>query len=123
MSTTGLIDRYCQAWSDPDPARRASLLASVWSATATYSDPTVLDLDADQLLAHIERIQASRPGARVLRSTPADEHHGFARFGFKVVGVDGSILREGLDVAFLSPDGTKIERVIGFFGSLTQDTA
>ncbi|HSV54818.1 MAG TPA: hypothetical protein VLJ57_22030 [Burkholderiaceae bacterium] len=119
MNPTDIIDRYCQAWSDVDPNTRAGLLASVWSTTATYSDPTVLDLDADALLAHIGRIQASRPGAKVLRSTPLDAHHAFARFGFKVVGTDGNILREGIDVVLFSPDGTRIERIIGFFGSLS----
>jgi hypothetical protein len=54
----------------------------------------------------------------VLRTTEVDEHHGVVRFGFEVVDVDGSILLEGLDVAFLSADGSTIRKIIGFFGSL-----
>jgi hypothetical protein len=118
MQTQDLIDHYCQAWSDPDPQRRASLLSSVWTDGATYCDPTVPPLDAAGLLAHIARIQAGRPGAVVLRSTPVDAHHGVARFGFKVVGMDGAVLRAGEDIVELSSDGLKIERVIGFFGAL-----
>ena len=113
-----LIDRYGQAWSEPDAARRAELLDSAWAPGATYTDPTVADLDRDALLAHIARIQATRPGAQVRRSTAVDAHHGFARFGFAVVGADGSILRHGVDIAFLDASGTRLQRIIGFFGTL-----
>lgn len=118
MNSSDTIDRYCQVWSDPNPEHRAALLASVWSTGATYSDPTVHNLSASELLAHIGKVQTSRPGAKVLRITQLDEHHNVARFSFKVVGVDGTILREGLDIVFLSPDGARIERIIGFFGKL-----
>lgn len=118
MNTQDLVDRYCQAWSDPDPAARKALLAGVWSTNASYSDPTVFELDAAALLAHIARIQLTRPGAKVVRSTAVDQHQTFARFGFQVVGADGAILREGMDIVTLSSDGSRIERVVGFFGPL-----
>ncbi|MFN0316603.1 MAG: hypothetical protein ACKVQA_16390 [Burkholderiales bacterium] len=66
MSTANLIDRYCQVWSEPDPALRAELLHSVWAAGATYTDPSVHAANADDLLAHIGKVQARRPGAKVL---------------------------------------------------------
>ncbi len=47
-----------------------------------------------------------------------DAHHGVARFAWRVVQADGTALPKGLDVALLSADGTKIERIIGFFGPL-----
>ena len=112
-----VIDRYCMAWSDPDPNRRVELLSAVWSPGATYTDPTVHAAGAEALLAHIERMQITRPGAHVLRSTQIDEHHGIARFGFQVIGTDGTILREGTDIAFISPDRKRIERIVGFFGA------
>ena len=118
MTETEIIDSYCQAWSDPDPIRRASLLFAVWSTDGTYSDPTVFELNAEALLVHIERMQSNRPGAKVLRSTAVEKHHTFARFGFKVVGVDGTILREGIDIITFSSRSSLIERVVGFFGSL-----
>lgn len=119
MNLSTIIDRYCRVWSEPDSKQRATLLASVWSADATYSDPNVHQLGADELLAHIAKIQASRPGAKVVRTTQIDQHHNVARFGFNVIGSDGTILREGLDIVFLSFDGTKIEGIIGFFGLLS----
>ncbi len=118
VNTSETIDRYCQAWSEPDPIRRSELLAVVWAANATYMDPTVHLEGVQALLTHIGKVQAGRPGARVVRTTNLDEHHSIARFGFRVTGTDGAILREGMDVAFMAADGTRIERIIGFFGLL-----
>ena len=116
-----LIDQYCEAWSDPDPARRAALLSGVWAKGATYTDPTVDLAGAEPLLSHIAQVQARRPGAKVLRTSAVDVHHGIARFHWHVLQADGNALPEGLDVAFLSPDGSQIQRIIGFFGSVAHD--
>jgi GNAT superfamily N-acetyltransferase len=114
-----LVDRYCEAWSDPDAARRSALLRAVWAPDGTYTDPTADRLDADGLLAHIARVQATRPGARVRRSTAIDTHHGALRFGFVVIGADGAVLRRGTDFARLDATGSRLREVIGFFGALT----
>ena len=121
MDVSDLIDRYCQVWTEPNADRRAKLLASVWAPDATYTDPSVHAANADALLAHIAKVQRRRPGAAVLRTSRVDEHHGLARFAWHVVEADGSTLPEGLDLAFVSPDGTKIERIIGFFGPLVRE--
>jgi hypothetical protein len=118
MDVSELIDRYCRVWTEPDASRRSELLASVWATGATYTDPTVDARGAAELLAHIARVQARRPGSKVLRTSKVDFHHGIARFAWHVVQSDGSTLPEGLDIAIVSPDGLKIERVIGFFGPL-----
>ena len=118
MTSTEIIDRYCQVWAETDVEARENLLSTVWAENATYIDPFVLELNANQLVTHIGTVQVNRPGIKVLRATPVDEHHNFARFGFQVIGSDGTLLREGLDVVFFSADGQKIERIVGFFGSL-----
>jgi hypothetical protein len=118
MSLRSLIDRYCEAWSSPDLTERARLLESVWAAGATYTDPNVKELDKGELLAHIAKIQSTRPGAKVLRTTEVDEHHGVLRFGFQVLGQDGNILRQGIDFAFLDASRTRLQKVVGFFGEL-----
>ena len=121
MDITELIDRYCQIWSEPSASRRAELLASVWGANATYTDPLVHVGSAAELLARMATIQARRPGSKILRTSAVDLHHGIARFAWHVVQADGSSLPEGLDVVFVSPDGARIERIIGFFGPLTRE--
>lgn len=118
MDVSALIDAYCDVWSEPDAARRASMLESVWEPGAAYTDPRVHAVGADELLAHIAGVQAKRPGARVLRTSAVDLHHHLARFAWHVVLQDGTALPEGLDVAFLTADPTRIERVVGFFGAL-----
>jgi hypothetical protein len=118
MDVTELIDRYCRVWNDPDPLVRASLLASLWATGATYTDPSVHASGAAGLLAHIATVRERRPGASVLRTSAVDLHHGLARFAWHVVQADGTAVLEGLDIAYLSSDGTRIERIIGFFGPL-----
>lgn len=115
-----LIDRYGEAWSEADPSRRESLLASVWAPDATYCDPTVAPLDFAALLAHIGRVQAGRPGAVVRRCTAVDAHHDVLRFGFEVIGADGALLRQGVDFVVLEASRVRIRQVTGFFGPLRE---
>ena len=112
-----LIDTYCQVWSEPDAERRAQLLAQVWSDGATYTDPTVHAAGGQELLAHIANVVARRPGARIVRTSAVDAHHGLARFSWQRVVADGTRRPEGIDFVELSADG-RIRRIIGFFGPL-----
>ena len=116
MELTALVDLYCRAWSDPSPERRAELMHAALAPDASYTDPTVHAGSVAELLAHITRVQARRPGSRVERTSQVDRHHGVARFAWHAVEADGNPLPEGIDLIFLSTDGAKIERIIGFFG-------
>ncbi|MDH4987886.1 nuclear transport factor 2 family protein [Aminobacter anthyllidis] len=118
FDVTSLIDRYCAVWNEPDAVRRKALLEGVWTERATYTDPRADTVGADELLAHIAKIRASRPGAKIVRTTAVDLHHGVARFGWRVVEADGTPLPEGIDFVELAPDGERIERIIGFFGPM-----
>lgn len=115
-----LIDTYCAAWSHPDPERRREILESVWADGATYTDPTVHAAGIDALLAHIGTVLARRPGAKVIRASRIDMHHGLARFAWRVVQADGTTLPEGLDLAEVTPEG-RIGRIVGFFGPLAKE--
>jgi hypothetical protein len=112
-----LIDTYCQVWSEPDAERRAQLLAQVWSDGATYTDPTIHAASGQELLAHIANVVTRRPGAKIVRTSAIDEHHGLARFAWQLVEADGTRRPEGIDFVELSADG-RIRRIIGFFGPL-----
>jgi hypothetical protein len=123
MNTTTLIDRYCLVWTEPDAGRRADMLASIRAPNATYTDPSIHAAGAAELLAHIARMQVKRPGARVLRTSIVDVHHDLARFAWHVVLSNASVMIEGIDIAFLTLDGSRIERIIGFFGPLPREAA
>lgn len=118
MPLTHLIDTYCAAWSTENARRRRELLLSIWSDGATYTDPTVHAVGAEELLAHIAGIQSKHPGARIMRTSNVDIHRDVARFAWKFVMPDGSSLPEGLDIAFLDAGQKRLTRVIGFFGLL-----
>ena len=113
-----LIDTYCSAWNEPDPQKRADILAGVWAEDATYTDPRADTAGIAELSAHIAKIQAGRPGAKVVRTSAIDCHHDLVRFAWRVVQADGTLLPEGIDFAEVSQDGTKIRRIVGFFGPL-----
>jgi hypothetical protein len=98
--------------------QRRALLLPIWSDDATYTDPTVHATGAEELLTHIAGIQNKHPGARILRTSEVDVHHGIARFAWKFVMPDGSSLPEGLDIALLDAGEKRIVRIIGFFGAL-----
>lgn len=123
MNLTELIDKYCQAWSEPTEARRAQLLHEVWADQAAYTDPSVHAQGAAELLAHIATVLARRPGSKVVRTSLVDDHHGMARFAWHAVEANGNELPEGIDIAFISQDGQKIERIIGFFGPVKRAAA
>jgi len=117
-SWTALVDAYCDVWCEPDPNVRRRQLALVWAPGATYTDPTVHASNSDELLEHIAKVLARRPGAQVKRTSNVDEHHGCVRFAWHVVQADGTALPEGIDFLELASDG-RIQRIVGFFGPLT----
>lgn len=112
-----LIDAYCAAWSEVDPVRRERMLKEVWDEKATYTDPRGTANGVAQLVALIGEVLLRRPGARVIRTSAVDSHHGLARFAWRVVQADATMLPEGIDFAEISPEG-KLVRIVGFFGTL-----
>ncbi|MGE0659377.1 MAG: nuclear transport factor 2 family protein [Reyranellaceae bacterium] len=111
-----LVEDYCAAWNAPDPAASHALLARCWAEGGAYTDPTVHVVGAGELVAHIFRVQARRPGSRIVMTSGIDAHHDTLRFNWKRINPDRSIVVEGLDVATL--DDGRIARMIGFFGPL-----
>lgn len=120
MSIEAIIDRYCEAWSDPEPAARATALAEVWAEGGRYTDPRADTRGAEALLEHIAGVLAQRPGARVVRTSAVQHHHGFVRFAWRVIEADGTMLPEGLDITMIGDDG-RITQIIGFFGALPSE--
>jgi len=113
-----LVDQYCEGWSCPSAEAREALIRGSLTDDATYTDPRADHLNVSQLLDHIARIQDSRPGARIVRTSAVDSHYGLARFHWHVVLPDGTTLPEGIDVIELSADGGRIRHIVGFFGPL-----
>jgi len=113
-----LVDAYCDVWSEPKPELRRQRLLPIWAWNTTYTDPTVHTTGCDELLEHIGKVLARRPGSIVKRTSNVDGHHECARFAWHVVQADGTPLPEGIDFLEINDDG-KIQRIVGFFGPLT----
>lgn len=118
MDVSDLIDRYCAVWSEPDRTRRSAALEELWGDGASYSDPSVETFGSAELLSHISAAHGRWPGLALRRTSVVDHHHRVARFTWEARQADGPILIQGLDVVVLAEGGDKLERVVGFFGSL-----
>lgn len=106
---------FVAAWNTADEARRRALLEASFAADGTYVDPAVRLVGRAALEAHCARLAAERPGAVIVATSAVDEHGGGGCFTWRVVGPDGTTLREGLDVVATDATG-RLARVVGFFG-------
>ncbi len=114
---TTIIDTYLAAWNETDPARRAALIDSVWAADGRLTDPPLAAEGRSGIGDMASALQAQFPGHRFRRATGIDAHHNHLRFGWELVGPDGSVALSGLDVGELADDG-QLRSITGFFGEL-----
>ena len=114
---TATIDTYLEAYGEADAARRDQLIRQVWTADGQLIDPPIDGRGHAGIGDVAAAVQGQFPGHRFRRSTGVDAHHGFARYGWELVGADGSVSLGGVDVAELDDDG-KLVRVVGFLGDL-----
>jgi hypothetical protein len=115
LSTREIVELYGAAWHERDEDARRALLERVWADGGTYCDPTVRLDGREALLAHMAGFQERRPGDRLELTSGVDEHDGWLRFGWRLLGADGALVLEGMDVGTLGPDG-RLARIVGFFG-------
>lgn len=121
MDLDALIDIYCEAWNETDPARRRDKLETALVGDATYTDPTVRVVGHDALDQHIAGVLADRPGARIRHTSAVDRHHDVARFAWHMVKADGEAMPEGLDIVTVDPATGKLCSIVGFFGPIPRD--
>ena len=111
------VDRYLAAYGEPDPARRAGLIAEVWAADGRLVDPPAVGEGHEGISALADAVQQQFAGHRFRRSSTIDAHNDVARFAWELVGPDGAVALTGMDVAHVGPDG-RLLRITGFFGDL-----
>jgi hypothetical protein len=69
----------------------------------------------EALVAHMAGFHERRPGHTLELTSAVDEHDGWLRFGWRLLGPDGAPVLEGMDVGTLGADG-RLTRIVGFFG-------
>jgi hypothetical protein len=114
---TSTIDHWFVALNETDPVHRSAHIERAWSADGRWVDPPFEGQGHATLAEMIAGTQAQYPGTRFRRTTGVDVHHDALRYGWELVGDDGTVLVTGLDVGQLGPDG-RLQRVSGFFGEL-----
>lgn len=116
------IDGYLAAYSEPDAARRAELIARHWSADGRLVDPPLTGEGHDGIAAMAEAVQQQFPGHRFRRASAVDAHHDHVRFAWELLDPDGAVALTGTDFGELDAEG-RLRRVVGFFGPLAQAEA
>jgi hypothetical protein len=109
------VDTYLAAYGEPDPARRAVLIAEAWAPDGRLIDPPLDGQGHGGIDAMFVAVQGMFAGHSFRRTTVVDAHHDRARYGWELVGPDGSVAVAGVDYAELDADG-KLRTVTGFFG-------
>lgn len=115
MDLERAVERYGAAWGETDEAARRKVLEEVWAENGLYCDPTARVEGREAFVAHIGGFHETFPGARIDLASGADEHDGYFRFAWTMVGADGATVVDGFDVGHRGDDG-RIDLIVGFFG-------
>jgi hypothetical protein len=112
-----VIDAYVDAWttSDPEVSRRGVEQAMTEDALMAY--PRFEARGWEAILETIATYKQQSPDVSIELTSNAEAHHGWVRFGWRLLGADGSVLGDGEDVGELGEDGRFI-RVLGFVNPL-----
>ena len=112
------VDTHLAAYCEPDPARRADLIASVWSAQGAVFDPPFEGSGRDGISAMTDTVLTHFPGHTFRRTSEIDAHHVFGRYSWELVAPDGATAVTGTDIVEVDEDG-QLSRIIGFFGDVS----
>lgn len=113
---TDLIDRYFDAWNEPDAERRRVLIARTFAEQALYLDPMLEGEGHDGIDAMIAGVQQRFPGHRFRRTGAIETHHDRARFSWELGPEDGPAIVGGTDFAVIV--GGRLRAVTGFFDKM-----
>ena len=110
------VDTHLEAYAETDPTRRADLIARVWLPEGELIDPPLEGKGHEGIAEMASAVLEHFPGHTFRRTSVLDEHHGFVRYGWELVGGDGTVAIAGVDIVEL--EGDRIRRVTGFFGEI-----
>jgi hypothetical protein len=127
VTHSATVQTYSSAWSQATEHGIREALALCWTPASTYTDPmTPTVTGPDELAAAILNLHASSPGALLVQTSQLDMHHAVGRFAWQLksptrIDSDGTARAldlEGLDYVEFSEDGSRILKIVGFFGPL-----
>ena len=98
------------------------MIAQTWATDGALIDPPFDGVGHEAISGMVDVVLTHYAGHTFRRTTKVDAHHGYARYGWELVGPDGTVAVAGTDVARFAADGT-LAQVVGFFGPLDADPA
>jgi hypothetical protein len=107
-----LAEDYIVLWNEADQSRRVALLATTWTATATYVDPLMHGMGHSEIDGLIAGVQAKFPDFRFSLLKPADGFGDYVRFSWGLGPEGREPIIRGTD--FVARDGDQIKSVVGF---------
>jgi hypothetical protein len=113
MNASTLADQYFAMWNEADADRRAALIEAIWTADATFVDPSFEVTGHDALNKLVGTAQQMFPGLAFVRVGDIDEHHTYLRWTWHLTAPGADPVAGGTDIVVLTDDG-RIEQVIGF---------
>jgi SnoaL-like protein len=109
-----IVNRYIEAWNEPDADRRSELVAGAFAEDGSYVDPLMSGSGHEGIAAMIGAAQQQFPGHRFELSFGPDAHNDRVRFAWRLYGPDGGEpVAAGVDFATLAGDG-RLGSVTGF---------
>jgi hypothetical protein len=117
-NTEALVDAYFAMWLETDAAKREAQIRTVFNEHGRHVDPNADANGHAGLVEMMAAVHAQFPGLGMRRTTGIDQHNDQLRFGWELLGADGSVIVTGIDVAQVGLDG-RLSQVTGFWGDLS----
>jgi hypothetical protein len=112
-ATKEAIDAYVDAWNTGDPETSRRLVEQAMTADALMAYPSFEARGWESISERIDTSRQQFPGFRIELTSNVEEHHGWVRFGWRMLDAGGSILSEGEDVGEVADDG-RFSKILGF---------
>jgi uncharacterized protein YndB with AHSA1/START domain len=110
-----LVDRWFDAWAEPDADRRLAAFGTIARPSVWFRDRFSHVDGLEELLPHVAATQQFMPGFRLARTGDIRHCQGVVLANWVATGPDGQPRGSGTNVFQLAPDGL-IEAVTGLWG-------
>jgi len=125
MDRLAIVMQYADAWTKTTEPEIMKALDGCWTSESTYTDPiTDTTRGPMELTRVILGFHMAFPGGTLVPTSLLDTHHGFGRFSWQMRlpapvelnGVTYPAESDGFDFVEFTADGTRILKIVGFFG-------
>lgn len=103
-----VANRYVAVWNEPDPHRRRTAIAELWTPDGAYIDPSAEDRGYGEIESAVTRAfdEFVAKGYVFRSANNADGHHNAVRFNWEMVPAGGgAVAAVGFDFFVLDDDG------------------